>query len=132
MSKTVCTSGYFNPLHKGHLALFRGAKKLGQLTVIVNNDEQVALKGSVPFMDQNERMEIVSAIKYVDHTVLSLDKDRTVIETLKYIKPDIFVKGGDSTYDNVPEIEICNKLGIEIIFLPDKKIQSSSWLKEKK
>ena len=127
---TVCVSGYFNPLHKGHIRYFKEARALGdRLIVIVNTDEQVKLKGSKPFMDQEERLEIVSAVKYVDKAVLSIDKDESVVETLKLIKPDIFAKGGDRTLENIPEKEICDKLGIKIVeMVGGTKIQSSSAL----
>lgn len=130
-NKIVCTSGYFNPLHKGHLALFKAAKNLGErLIVIVNNDEQVKLKGSLPFMDENERQEIVNAIRYVDYAIISIDKDRTVRETLRLIKPDVFIKGGDSTLENIPEKQMCEELGIDLVIgVGGNKIQSSSWLK---
>lgn len=124
----VATSGYFNPLHVGHLRLLEEAKLLGDyLIVIVNNDEQVKLKGSKPFMNETERCEIVRGIRYVDSVVLSIDNDRTVCKTLEMIKPDIFAKGGDSTVENVPEQDIC-----KVVFgIGGEKIQSSSWLKEK-
>lgn len=127
---TVCVSGYFNPLHKGHIRYFKEARALGNyLIVIVNTDEQVKLKGSKPFMDQEERLEIVSAIKYVDKAVLSIDKDKSVVETLKLVKPHIFAKGGDRTIDNIPEKKICDKLGIKIVeMVGGMKIQSSSGL----
>lgn len=126
--RVVCTSGYFNPIHIGHLNLLKEAKKHGDyLVVIVNNDEQVKLKGSKPFMNEKERMEIIKAIKYVDKVVLSIDKDRTVMKTLERLNPDVFVKGGDSTEDNVPE----KALGIEIVLgVGGGKVQSSSWLKD--
>ena len=126
--KIVCTSGYFNPVHIGHINLFREAKKYGDyLVVIVNNDEQVKLKGSKPFMDENERAEIIKAIKYVDKVILATDKDRTIKETLTRLAPDVFVKGGDSTEENTPELE----LGIKVVFgVGGGKIQSSSWLKK--
>jgi cytidyltransferase-like protein len=128
MSKIICTSGYFNPLHIGHLKLLEESKKLGDyLVVIVNNDEQVKLKGSKVFMNQEERMEIVKAIRYVDKVILSIDTDRTVMKTLSRLNPDLFVKGGDSTEDNVPEKE----LGIKVLLgVGGGKIQSSSWLKK--
>jgi cytidyltransferase-like protein len=128
MSKIICTSGYFNPLHIGHLKLLEESKKLGDyLVVIVNNDEQVKLKGSKVFMNQEERMEIVKAIRYVDKVILSIDTDRTVIKTLSRLNPDLFVKGGDSTENNVPEKE----LGIKVLLgVGGDKIQSSSWLKK--
>lgn len=130
--KIVCTSGYFNPLHIGHLRLLEEAKALGDyLVVIVNNDEQVRLKGSKEFQDEQERMEIVKAIRFVDKVVLSIDKDRTITETLKSIRPTIFAKGGDSTLDNTPELEVCKEMGTKVIFnIGGSKIQSSSWLKK--
>lgn len=130
--KVVCTSGYFNPLHKGHLELFKKAKLLGdRLVVIVNNDKQVRLKKSAPFMNEEERLEIVRSIKYVWDAWLSVDNNRTVCETLKKIQPDIFAKGGDSTKKNTPEMKLCKKLGIKVIFeVGGDKIQSSSWLKK--
>lgn len=126
----VCTSGYFNPIHKGHLKLIEEAAKLGDhLTVIVNNDRQVELKGSKLFMNEEERCEIVRAIKWVDEVVLSVDNDKTVRETLIQVHPHIFAKGGDSTHMNVPEDEVCERLNIEIRYgIGGDKIQSSSWL----
>jgi cytidyltransferase-like protein len=132
MSKIVCVSGYFNPLHIGHLRYFEEAKKLGdKLVVIVNNDKQCELKGSI-FMNEVERVEIVKALKMVDEVVLSVDEDETVCRTLALIKPDVFAKGGDRKPENVPEKEICEKLGIELVFgVGGDKVQSSSWLLER-
>lgn len=129
--KIVCTSGYFNPIHKGHIELLKAARKLGDLLiVIVDNDKQVKLKGSKVFMDQEERMAVVKAIRYVDSVVLSEDNDRTCLKTLKRIHPDIFAKGGDSEEANTPELDMCKKMGIEVVFnVGGEKIQSSSWLK---
>ncbi len=131
--KIVCTSGHWNPVHVGHIKLFEEAKKLGdKLIVIVNNDEQVRLKGAKVFMDEKERCAIIKAIKYVDHVVLSIDDDKTVRKTLAMIKPNIFAKGGDSTTKNVPEKAVCKRHKIKIIYnVGGGKIQSSSWLKNK-
>jgi rfaE bifunctional protein nucleotidyltransferase chain/domain len=126
----VVVSGYFNPLHIGHIRYFKEAKKLGtKLVVIINTDEQVSMKGSLRFMKTEERAEIVSSLKFVDDVVISIDKDKTVCKTLEFIKPDIFAKGGDSTLDNVPEKEVCERLGIKMVLgVGGGKIQSSSWL----
>src|SRR3989338_11171476 len=92
----VATSGYFDPLHRGHLELFSRAKKLGtKLIVIINNDEQAKLKKGFAFMPEKERLAVVSSLKMVDKAVLSIDKDKTVCQTLASLKPDIFAKGGD-------------------------------------
>ena len=81
--KAIIVSGYFNPLHKGHLELFEKARDYGdQLWVIVNSDLQRELKGSKTFMDENERLIIVSAIKYVNKALISIDKDKTQLSTL--------------------------------------------------
>ena len=129
----VVTSGYYNPVHIGHIKLFEEAKKLGDyLIVIVNNDNQVKLKGSKEFMSEQERCDIIKSIRYVDEVVLSIDQDRTIRLTLDMIKPNIFAKGGDSTPDNVPEKEVCDKNNTQIIYnVGGGKIQSSSWLKSK-
>ena len=77
--KAIILSGYFNPIHKGHLDYFNNAKaKADKLFVIVNNDLQRQLKGSKEFQDENERMVIVSNIKAVDKAILSVDSDRSV------------------------------------------------------
>ncbi len=113
---TVAVSGYFNPLHVGHLRMIQEAKKLGDhLVVIVNNDNQVKLKGSVPFISQEDRCEIVGAIKGVDEVFLSIDQDPSVCESLKKIKPHIYAKGGDRNRGNIPETPVCDELGIKII-----------------
>lgn len=128
----VCTSGYYNPVHIGHIKLLEEAAKLGDwLVVIVNNDVQVGLKGSKPFMNETERCDIIRSIKYVDEVILSIDVDKTINKTLRMIKPNIFVKGGDSTPLNVPEQQTCNEIGCSIVYdVGGDKIQSSSWLKK--
>ena len=126
--KVVLTSGYFDPLHVGHIELFKLAKELGdKLIVVVNNDEQVVMKrGKKPFMDQEQRKEVIESIKYVDEVFISIDKrDTTQIETLKLLKPDVFAKGGDRFSYEIPEAAICRELGIKIIDGVGEKRQSS-------
>ena len=136
MKKVIITSGFFNPLHIGHINLIREAKKLGDfLIIIVNNDNQVNAKGSLPFMAEQERVEIIKALRYADDVILSIDQDRTVVESLIAIAkeyPDdelFFAKGGDRNADNIPEKDICDNLNIKIINgVGGDKVQSSSWL----
>lgn len=126
----VAASGFFNPLHSGHIRYLRAAKALGNtLVVIVNSDAQVEIKGSRKFMDEEERMDIVSSLKFVDFALIAIDEDGTVAKTLATIKPDIFAKGGDRTIDNLPENEkiACKEHGIEIFEnVGGHKISSSS------
>ena len=126
---TVAVSGYFNPLHVGHLEMMEKAKELGgRLVVIVNNDHQVKLKGSVPFLNETDRVKIISAIRWVDEVFLSIDQDKTVCESLIKVKPDIFAQGGDRHQGNIPEADICRRLGIEMVDGLGGKIRSSSTL----
>jgi len=136
MRKAIIVSGYFNPLHKGHLELFEKAKSQGNiLIVIVNSDKQRYLKGSKVFMLEDERLTIVEAIKYVDLAIISVDITGTQIKTLEHLHnkyKDIyelaFANGGDQDNTSIPEAKICNELGIELIDGLGSKIQSSSWL----
>ena len=137
--KAIIVSGYFNPLHKGHLELFEKAKAAGdQLWVIVNSDLQRELKGSKEFMDQDERLIIVKAIKFVDKALISIDKDKTQCATLadladKYSTENelYFANVGEQNNGSIPEVPVCKEKGIGLLEGLGDKIQSSSWLLKK-
>ena len=123
----VAVSGYFDPIHVGHLEYLKMAKELGDsLVVIVNNNYQCKLKKGKPFMDQNDRLEIVKALRFVDEVFLSVDQDRTVCKSLEAVKPDIFANGGDRATSEVPETPICKKYNIKMVDGLGDKIRSSS------
>ena len=134
--KAIIVSGYFNPVHKGHLEYFHNAKtNADELFVIVNSDLQRELKGSKPFQEEEERMIIISNFKVVNRAILSIDKDRTVCKTIGRIATEFsneyelaFANGGDQNNDTIPEKPICEELGIKLIDGLGDKIQSSSWL----
>ena len=134
--KAIIVSGYFNPIHKGHLEYFNNAKALcDELFVIVNNDHQRELKGSKEFQKEDERMIIVSNIKAVDKAILSIDQDRTVCETIRMIASEYgadyelgFANGGDQNNDTIPERAVCEEMNVTLIDGLGEKIQSSSWL----
>jgi cytidyltransferase-like protein len=134
--KAIIVSGYFNPVHKGHIEYFQNAKKLAdELFVIVNNDHQRALKGSKEFQGENERKFIIESFRLVDKCFISIDLDRTVIESIRRIYNEFsdtynlaFANGGDQNNDTIPERSICEELGINLFDGLGDKIQSSSWL----
>ncbi len=134
--KAIIVSGYFNPLHKGHIEYFHLAKSNGdKLFVIVNNDVQRKLKNSKKFMLEDERVLIINELAVSDKVILSIDSDRTVCNTLKEIfkkyskEFDLyFANGGDQNNESIPESILCKDLGIKLIDQLGSKIQSSSWI----
>ena len=137
----VIASGYFNPVHRGHIDYLTQSKELGdKLFVIVNNDQQREMKGSKEFMNEDERKLVIETLKPVDWAVVSIDKDnRQVdksIEMIHMLYKDefqnfIFTNGGDQTEQTIAEDAICRKLDIKMVFGLGDKIQSSSWLLKK-
>lgn len=131
----VAVSGGMDPLHVGHIRLFQEAKKLGdKLVVILNNDNWLRKKKGYVFMREDERKEVIAALAAVDKVIITGHKsnqdDMSVCAELKKLKPAIFANGGNRTAKNIPEVEVCNKLGCEMIFNVGQggKIQSGSWL----
>jgi D-beta-D-heptose 7-phosphate kinase/D-beta-D-heptose 1-phosphate adenosyltransferase len=138
--KVVAVSGGFDPIHIGHVRMFKEAKKLGdELVVILNNDNWLTDKKGTPFMSEEERKEIIEAIEGVDRVVITEhslgDPDRSVCHVLRKIKPHIFANGGDRKPDGdpVPEVDLCKELGIDLVYNigTGGKVQSSSWLIKK-
>lgn len=134
----VAVSGGFDPIHPGHIRYFKAAKALGdKLLVILNNDNWLIKKKRFNFMSEKERKEVLEAIRYVDEVVITRHPKNTddisVSEALIRLKPDIFANGGDRKADNIPEYQLCKKLGIKMVFNVGAggKIQSSSSLVDK-
>lgn len=138
--RAIIVSGYFNPIHKGHLEYFNNAKALAdELFVIVNSDLQRQLKGSKEFQKEDERLIIVENIKAVDKAMISIDKDRTVCNSIRFLSEKYnndydlaFANGGDQNNLSIPESPVCKELNIELIDGLGDKIQSSSWLLKNK
>mgnify|MGYP001077634141 CR=1 FL=1 len=131
----VINSGYFDPIHVGHLECMELSKKLGdKLVVILNNDKQCIMKKGRAFMPQEEKKKILEALRCVDEVLISIDKDRSVCESIRAVakkyegRKIVFAKGGDRFSDEVPEAKVCKELGIKVIDRVGKKIQSSSAL----
>jgi len=133
-------SGYFNPLHLGHLEYIEAAKKqCDHLIVIVNNDLQVELKGSKKFMDEVHRYKIMFSLKNVDDVMVSIDTDKTVCGTINFIRTSFpehdmyFFNSGDRIGENnieSSEVILCKKLGIKYVAIDlPKKYYSSQLLK---
>jgi D-beta-D-heptose 7-phosphate kinase/D-beta-D-heptose 1-phosphate adenosyltransferase len=138
--RAIIVSGYFNPIHKGHLEYINNAKAIAdELFVIVNSDHQRELKGSKAFQTEEERLLIIENIKAVDKAFISIDEDRTVCKTIEMIHREFskdyelgFANGGDQNNDTIPERPVCEQLGISLIDGLGDKIQSSSWLLQNK
>jgi glycerol-3-phosphate cytidylyltransferase/D-beta-D-heptose 7-phosphate kinase/D-beta-D-heptose 1-phosphate adenosyltransferase len=132
--KITIISGYFNPLHGGHLDMIEAAKQMGdKLIVIVNNDKQQLLKKGKIILDENNRMRLMSALRDVDEAVLSIDAEPPVTNTLEMIAKKypndelIFANGGDrDTSKVVPETVVCDKYNIEMRFDAGKGKPDSS------
>jgi D-beta-D-heptose 7-phosphate kinase/D-beta-D-heptose 1-phosphate adenosyltransferase len=134
MEKVVAVSGGFDPIHAGHVRMFKEAKKLGtKLVVILNNDNWLSKKKGYVFMSEGERKEIIRALLDVDEVIVTRhekdDEDVSVCKALEEVRPNIFANGGDRKADNIPEYRLCNKLDIKMVFnIGGGKIQSSSEL----
>jgi len=130
--KLVAVSGYFDPIHIGHIRYLAKARQLGDyLVVILSTDEQCKKKKGYVFMPYEERKEILESIAYVNLVVPNIDKDNTCAKSFDKLRPNIFAKGGDRTSSNMPkaELDICKKRNIKIVYnVGGGKIQSSSWL----
>lgn len=131
----VAVSGGFDPLHIGHVRMFKAARKLGdKLAVIINNDNWLRTKKGYVFMPQKERAEIIRSLPFVDRVMLTEhkrnDADMSVSRELRRLRPAIFANGGDRTKKNVPEYALCQELGIKLVFNVGQggKVQSSSWM----
>ena len=125
--KVVAVSGYFDPIHVGHLEFLKIAKSLGdKLVVIINSDYQADLKKGKSFMPEQDRLEIVQALRCVDEVFLSIDKDKSVCKSLEHLKPDIFANGGDRSLEEIPETAVMKKYNIEMVDGLGEKIRSSS------
>lgn len=124
--KVVIVSGFFNPLHGGHLDMIEAAARLGEkLIVIVNNDKQQVVKKGKIILSEDNRARLLAALRDVDEVIISTDDDTSVTKTLEEIASAhpgdelIFCNGGDRVDPNAipgPEAEMCRKLGIEMRF----------------
>ena len=125
-ARVVAVSGGFDPLHPGHLALFEAAAGCGPLCVIVNNDAWLIRKKGYVLQPLEDRIALINACRMVFAVVATTDEGESVCGTLELIKPAYFANGGDRTEKNVPEIETCKRLGIEMLWnMGGEKRQSS-------
>lgn len=132
MVKIVCVSGGFDPAHRGHMDYIRSAAELGDVVVILNSDDWLKRKKGYTFMAWEDRAAVLREVKGVMDVVTVDDSDGTVCQALEQIRPDIFANGGDRFKDNVPEKQLCERLGIEMMFnVGGGKVASSSEIVEK-
>ena len=131
----VAVSGGFDPIHIGHLRLMQDAREQGDyLIVFLNTDDFLEAKKGKAFMSFAERKELIEGFACVDEVVATIDPVvsgppyQTQCETLRHYRPDIFANGGDRKFDNIPEYQVCEELGIDMVFNMGEggKVQSSS------
>jgi D-glycero-beta-D-manno-heptose 1-phosphate adenylyltransferase len=128
-AKIVLANGCFDLFHVGHIRYLAGAKALGDCMIVgINSDDQVRrIKGeNRPFMPEQERAEIVSALKFVDY--VTIFPEPTVEELIRAIRPDFHAKGTDYTTETVPEREIVRAYGGKVVIVGDPKDHSSTEL----
>ena len=131
-NRTIIISGGFDPIHVGHIRMIKDAASYGEVTAVVNSDDWLMRKKGYVFMPFEERCEVLQAIREVSDTASVDDTDNTVCEALRRLKPAMFGNGGDRTDKNTPEQDVCEELGIHMVFgLGGGKVQSSTELVEK-
>ena len=122
--KIVIESGYFNPLHGGHLDMIEAGRSLGdKLIVVVNNDQQQMVKKGKIILDEANRLRLMRALRDVDEVILSVDTELPINQTLGMIArryPDdelVFANGGDRDSEKaIPEVDVCHRYGIKMVF----------------
>ena len=132
-NKTIMVSGGFDPVHVGHMRMIREASRWGDVVVVINSDEWLIRKKGYVFMPWEERAEIMGNIKGVRLVTNVDDSDGTVCKAIQRHRPDAFANGGDRKKNNTPEMEVCDDLGIQMLWGigGTTKPQSSSWLVNK-
>ena len=131
--KRIMVSGGFDPVHIGHIQMIEEASKGGRVIVVLNSDDWLTRKKGYVFMPWKQRAHIMGNIKGVTLVTGVDDSDGTVCNAIGYHRPDAFANGGDRKKENTPEMEVCDELGIQMLWgIGGKdKPQSSSWLVNK-
>ena len=138
IKNVIIVSGGFDPVHKGHIRMFREAANLGHQVIIgLNSDEWLSRKKGKPFMKWEERAEILESCKFVTQVLSMDDSDDTASDIIRQVANlyknqnmnIYFANGGDRKKGNVPELDVCKDLNVVMLWgIGGGKIQSSSWL----
>ena len=133
MSRTILVSGGFDPPHIGHVRMFKEAAKWGDVVVAINSDDWLMRKKGYIFMPWKERAEIIREFASVTVVTRFDDSDNTACDAIRKFTPDAFANGGDRKKENTPEMDLCDELGIQMLWGigGSDKPQSSSWLVNK-
>ena len=131
--KTIMVSGGFDPVHIGHIRMILDAARHGDVIVVANSDDWLFRKKGFVFMEFEQRAEILAAIKGVVKVSGVDDSDGTVCEAIRRLKPDMFANGGDRRKNNTPEQDVCEELGVQMLWAVggEDKANSSSDLVER-
>lgn len=127
----ILLSGGFDPLHVGHLRMIQEAAKLGRVIVALNSDEWLKRKKGYSFMSWEDRAEILMGLQSVWKVISFDDSDETACDAIRKEEPTVFGNGGDRIANNTPEVALCKKMGVRLVWnLGGGKIRSSSDLVE--
>ena len=131
--ETVMVSGGFDPVHAGHIRMIRDAAQYGDVIIVANSDDWLFRKKGFIFMEWDRRVEILNAIKGVILVDSVDDTDGTVCEAIRRLKPTYFANGGDRGRTNTPEQDVCEELGVKLLWGIGgvEKLESSSELAKK-
>ena len=131
--KTIMVSGGFDPVHIGHIRMILDAARHGDVIVVANSDDWLFRKKGFVFMEFEQRAEILAAIKGVVKVSGVDDSDGTVCEAIRRLKPHMFANGGDRRKNNTPEQDVCEELGVQMLWAVggEDKANSSSDLVER-
>ena len=140
IKNVIIVSGGFDPVHKGHIRMFREAANLGANVIVgLNSDNWLCRKKGKPFMKWEERAEILECCKFINQVLPMNDDDDTASDIIEQVHKLFknkdyniyFANGGDRKKGNVPELDTCNELDVVMLWgIGGGKIQSSSWLTE--
>ena len=132
----IIVSGGFDPIHSGHIQMFKQANDLGAVWLLLNTDKWLQKKKGYNLLSYKEREIILTSNRFIDRVIKAKDNNDTVVNNLKEFVNNglefVFANGGDRIPTNTPEVSFCMENEIPMIFnLGGNKVTSSSEIAQK-